>query len=146
MDFTSAVRSKILIADGGLGTTLEAYGGEMDRGMWSTSVLRDNPALVRTVHRAFFESGAHIATTATYQASVAGLARLGVCKEEAMGLLKLAVTEARAAAAESNLVNPEQKYFNTRMRRCLFVIEKKESFGNTFLGSVLLSQESTLWK
>lgn len=56
------------VLDGGLATELEARGHDLRDPLWSAKVLRDDPQAIVDVHRAYFEAGADVATTASYQA------------------------------------------------------------------------------
>ena len=46
--------------------------------LWTARVLRDAPGEIAAVHRAYFQAGARVATTASYQASVAGFVGQGL--------------------------------------------------------------------
>jgi homocysteine S-methyltransferase len=91
----------VLIADGGLATELEARGHDLSDALWSARLLLDAPDEITAVHRAFFRSGADIATTASYQASFDGLAARGLDRTDAALVLRRSVELARAAAAEA---------------------------------------------
>src|SRR4051812_49620334 len=67
-----------VVLDGGLGTLLEARGHDLSGGVWSARLLRDEPEAIVAAHREFFEAGARVAITASYQASFEGFAREGV--------------------------------------------------------------------
>ena len=67
-----------LILDGGLATTLEDRGHDLDDPLWSARVLIDRPAAIGSVHADFLAAGADVITTATYQASAAGFAARGL--------------------------------------------------------------------
>jgi homocysteine S-methyltransferase len=90
----------VLVADGGLATELEAQGSDLSDWLWSARLLMDAPDRVVAAHRAFFQAGAVIATTASYQASFEGLARRGIGPDEAAGLMRRSVDLARAARDE----------------------------------------------
>jgi homocysteine S-methyltransferase len=62
-----------LILDGALATELEVRGHDLNHALWSAKVLRDDPASIQQVHRDYYRSGAHVAITASYQSSTAGL-------------------------------------------------------------------------
>ncbi len=46
--------------------------------LWSARVLLEDPAAIEAVHRAYFEAGADVATTASYQATLPGLEAAGL--------------------------------------------------------------------
>ena len=64
--------------DGGLSNALADRGHDLSGELWTARLLRDAPAEIAAVHRAYFAAGARVATTASYQASVDGFASLGV--------------------------------------------------------------------
>jgi homocysteine S-methyltransferase len=88
----------VLVTDGGMATALEARGHDLSDALWSARLLIDAPAEITAVHRAFFEAGADIAITASYQASFDGLAARGVDRAGAERMLRRSVELARAAA------------------------------------------------
>ena len=96
-----------LIADGALATELEARGCNLADPLWSAKVLLEQPALIRDVHRDYFEAGANIATTASYQATPRGFAARGMAEEEALGLVELSVRLADEARREHLREHPE---------------------------------------
>lgn len=83
--------------DGGLATRLEAYGRDLGGGLWSARLLAEEPELISRVHRDYFEAGADVAITASYQASIAAFTERGYSRPEALGFLarsvELALTE-----------------------------------------------------
>ncbi len=83
------------ILDGGLSNALVARGHDLSDHLWTARLLRDAPGEVAAVHRTYFEHGAQVATTATYQASVPGFERAGMDRAEAESLLRRSVTLAR---------------------------------------------------
>ncbi len=89
------------VLDGGLATELERGGADLSGGLWSARLLAERPELIRQLHQAYYDAGADIAITASYQASFAGFAAIGIDKEETARLLRRSVelaAEARAAA------------------------------------------------
>jgi homocysteine S-methyltransferase len=100
-DLSAALASAPVVLDGGLATLLEARGHDLSSDLWSARLLRDDPDAIVAAHQEFFEAGAHVATSASYQASFDGFARLGLDHEEAAGLMRLAVALAGRARDES---------------------------------------------
>jgi homocysteine S-methyltransferase len=86
-----------IILDGGMSNALEDRGHDLSDALWSARLLRDAPEEIAAVHRAYYESGAMVATTASYQASVAGFERFGVARDEAERLIGDSVRIACAA-------------------------------------------------
>ncbi len=91
-----------LILDGGLSNALEDRGVDLSDDLWTARLLRDEPGQLVAVHRTYFEAGADVATTASYQASVPSLVAAGSSTSEAERLLRDSVrlaVEARDEAA-----------------------------------------------
>ncbi|MBO0846720.1 MAG: homocysteine S-methyltransferase [Nocardioides sp.] len=100
-DLIEGVDRGPVVLDGGLATLLEARGHELSSDLWSARLLRDDPEAIVAAHREFFGAGAQIATSASYQASFDGFARLGLDREQAADLMRLSVALAARARDES---------------------------------------------
>ena len=87
-----------VVLDGGLATLLEAHGHDLSSALWSAQLLAENPAAIGAAHREFFEAGAQVAITSSYQASFQGFAQLGLDRAQAAELLRRSVRLAREAA------------------------------------------------
>jgi homocysteine S-methyltransferase len=92
--FVDALRAGPIVLDGGLATELERRGADLSSALWSARLLVDDPAAILAAHRAFFAAGAQVAISASYQASSAGFAALGV---DGKAMLRRSVELARAA-------------------------------------------------
>lgn len=86
-----------VVLDGGLSNALVARGHDLGDDLWTARLLRDAPAEILAVHRAYFAAGAQVATTASYQASVPGFVAAGIGEQEAADLIARSVQLARAA-------------------------------------------------
>ena len=86
-----------VLLDGGLSTTLEQHGCDISGDLWSARLLQDEPMAIQRAHQAFFDAGAQVATTATYQATFAGFARHGVDPDTTERLMRRSVTLAKSA-------------------------------------------------
>ncbi len=86
-----------IVLDGGLATELAKLGFDLSDALWSARLLLDAPEVIEAVHRAYFEAGADIAITASYQASFEGFAARGISYSDTVRLLQLSVTLARNA-------------------------------------------------
>ena len=71
----------LVVLDGALATELECRGADLRDPLWSAKILLETPELIRAVHLDYFQAGADCAITASYQASVPGLARRGTAAE-----------------------------------------------------------------
>lgn len=89
------------VLDGGLATRLEEYGRDLSGGLWSARLLADDPGLVRRAHRDFFDAGADVAVSASYQASFTGFAEQGIGRDEAAALMLRSVRLAAQARDEA---------------------------------------------
>jgi homocysteine S-methyltransferase len=92
---TIAVRPVVL--DGGLATLLERRGHDLSSALWSARLLRDDPGAVEAAHREFFDAGAEVAITASYQASFEGFEAIGLDRDATIRLLRESVARAVAA-------------------------------------------------
>ncbi|HBZ15748.1 homocysteine S-methyltransferase [Pantoea sp. NPDC088449] len=86
-----------LILDGALATELEARGCNLADALWSAKVLMENPELIYQVHHDYFAAGAHVAITASYQATPQGFAARGLDEAQALVLIKQSVQLAQRA-------------------------------------------------
>lgn len=89
-----------MLLDGGLATTLELLGHDISGDLWSARLLADEPDAIVQAHRSFFEVGADVATTATYQATFGGFAHHGIDHAETASLMRRGISLAQTAAAE----------------------------------------------
>jgi homocysteine S-methyltransferase len=91
VDLIDAVAERVVVLDGGLASELERRGHDLSSELWSARLLRDDPAAIVDVHRAFADAGAEVVTSASYQAS---FEKLG---DDAGPLLRRSVALAREA-------------------------------------------------
>ncbi|MEU6534512.1 homocysteine S-methyltransferase [Streptomyces sp. NPDC047000] len=87
-----------VVLDGGISNQLESAGHDLGDGLWSARLLAERPAAITEAHLAYFEAGASVAITASYQATFEGFARRGIGAREAARLMALSVELAREAA------------------------------------------------
>jgi homocysteine S-methyltransferase len=86
----------ITLLDGSIGQELVKRSAAPATNLWSTSVMMDDPDLVRAVHGDYFAVGAGIATTNSYALHQSRLERAGVEAQQA-ALIEMAVDQAVAA-------------------------------------------------
>ena len=84
-------KNKVMIIDGSMSTPLERMGADLNDELWTAKVLRDQPELIKKVHRDYLEAGADCGITASYQASIPGLKAKGMTEEEAEELIAASV-------------------------------------------------------
>ncbi|GHE37881.1 homocysteine S-methyltransferase [Streptomyces longispororuber] len=103
---TAALARGPLVLDGGLSNQLQAAGHDLSDDLWSARLLAERPDAVRDAHRAYYEAGADVVITASYQATFEGFARHGVDAVSTAELLRLSVTLAREAAVLTGAGRP----------------------------------------
>jgi homocysteine S-methyltransferase len=90
-----------VVLDGGLSTELEHRGHDVSGSLWSAALLREDPDSVVAAHRAFFDAGAAVATTAGYQATFEGFQAAGMSRAQAAELITSSVELAMQARSEA---------------------------------------------
>ncbi|MEU2967450.1 homocysteine S-methyltransferase [Streptomyces ardesiacus] len=108
-DFADALAAGPLVLDGGLSNQLEAAGHDLGDELWSARLLAEDPEAITRAHLAYFEAGADVAITSSYQATFEGFARRGVDGERAAELLALSVEAAREAARRARAGAPGRR-------------------------------------
>jgi homocysteine S-methyltransferase len=93
-----------VVLDGGLATELERRGADLRDPLWSAKVLVEDPDAIREVHAAYFDAGADVAISASYQATFDGLAGRGIDRAGAAALMRRSVELAREVAGPGRLV------------------------------------------
>ncbi|CAM5514277.1 homocysteine S-methyltransferase [Streptomyces aurantiogriseus] len=96
-----ALASGAVVLDGGMSNQLESAGHDLSDELWSARLLAERPEAITEAHLAYFEAGANVAITSSYQATFEGFARRGIGREEAARLLALSVELAREAARQA---------------------------------------------
>ena len=95
-----------VVLDGGMSNQLESAGHDLSDELWSARLLTERPEAITEAHLAYFEAGADVAITASYQATFEGFARRGISRERAAELLALSVELAREAARRAKAERP----------------------------------------
>ncbi|AJP04449.1 homocysteine methyltransferase [Streptomyces cyaneogriseus subsp. noncyanogenus] len=103
---SAALAAGTLVLDGGMSNQLESAGHDLSDALWSARLLADRPEAVVAAHLAYYEAGADVAITASYQATFDGFARRGIGRERAAGLMTLSVDLAREAARRTRAARP----------------------------------------
>lgn len=102
-----AIAAGPVLLDGGLSTHLETMGHDLTQyQLWSARLIADAPDAIADAHTDFFDAGAQVATSATYQASFDGFSGIGLGADEATRLMRagvaLAVRARDKAAADGS--------------------------------------------
>ncbi|MFF3848910.1 homocysteine S-methyltransferase [Streptomyces sp. NPDC002328] len=96
-----ALVSGAVVLDGGMSNQLESAGHDLSDELWSARLLAERPEAITEAHLAYFEAGANVAITSSYQATFEGFAKRGIDRAEAARLLALSVELARDAARQA---------------------------------------------
>jgi homocysteine S-methyltransferase len=91
-----------LVLDGGMSNQLESGGHDLSDELWSARLLAERPEAIAEAHLAYFEAGADVAITSSYQATFEGFTKRGMDHEQAARLLALSVELAREAAEQAH--------------------------------------------
>jgi homocysteine S-methyltransferase len=86
-----------VVIDGGLATELEASGHDLSDRLWSARLLLTDPDAIEAVHLEYYRSGAQVATTASYQATIPGFAAAGLDRAAALEAIRRSVVLAQSA-------------------------------------------------
>lgn len=97
----AALAAGTVVLDGGMSNQLEAAGHDLSDELWSARLLAERPEAITEAHLAYFEAGADVAITSSYQATFEGFAHRDIGREEAARLLALSVELARDAARQA---------------------------------------------
>src|SRR5438067_10239491 len=73
-DFLEAVRSRVVVYDGGMGATLEQFDLSLERdyrlpGRCHEALVLNRPDVIQGVHESMIEAGAEVVQTDTFQGS-----------------------------------------------------------------------------
>lgn len=94
----------VVILDGAMSTGLEEQGISLSHRLWTAKAIIEAPNKIQKVHEAYFNAGANIAITASYQASIQGFKEFGYTENEAVERIKETVFLAKEAAKISKKI------------------------------------------
>ena len=89
-----------LVIDGAMATELEKRGVETNNALWSAMALIHDPDAVIAVHKSYFEAGANVAITDSYQANLPAFEAAGLSVTESRRLISESVRLAQRARDE----------------------------------------------
>lgn len=98
----AALAAGTVVLDGGMSNQLESAGHDLSDELWSARLLAERPDAIVEAHLAYFEAGADVAITSSYQATFEGFAGRGIAHERAGELIGLSVELAREAARRAS--------------------------------------------
>lgn len=90
----------LIVLDGAFGTELARRGFDTNDELWSAKALFEKPELVQAVHRDYYEAGADVSTSASYQVTVEGFEKKGFSREQAKELIVRSVRLVQQARDE----------------------------------------------
>jgi homocysteine S-methyltransferase len=96
-----ALAAQAVVLDGGMSNQLESAGHDLSDELWSARLLAERPEAITGAHLAYFEAGADVAITSSYQATFEGFAGRGIGHDRAAELLALSVELAREAVRQA---------------------------------------------
>lgn len=96
-----ALAAGTLVLDGGLSNQLGAAGHDLSDELWSARLLADQPEAIAEAHLAYYEAGANVAITSSYQATFEGFAKRGINHDRAAELIAESVELAVDAAVDA---------------------------------------------
>lgn len=99
--FADALAVGPVVLDGGMSNQLESAGHDLSDELWSARLLAERPEAIAEAHLAYYEAGADVAITSSYQATFEGFAKRGIGRERAAELLALSVESARDATRQA---------------------------------------------
>lgn len=91
---------QVIVLHGALGTELESRGLDVSGHLWSAKYLIANPQAIKDIHKDYLLAGADLVTTSSYQATVPGLAQVGIDEAGSRELIGLSVRLAKEAREE----------------------------------------------
>jgi homocysteine S-methyltransferase len=90
-----------LVLDGGMSNQLESAGHDLSDDLWSARLLTERPDAITEAHLAYYEAGADVAITSSYQATFESFAKRGISRERSAELLALSVELAREVTRQA---------------------------------------------
>ncbi|KZT63222.1 Homocysteine S-methyltransferase [Daedalea quercina L-15889] len=91
-------RNKIMVLDGGLGTTLEGlFKQDISSSLWSAKPVDEDPDVIIQAHLAFLRAGANVILTSSYQCAFETFATAGYAKEDTQKIMRKSVKLAHEA-------------------------------------------------
>ncbi|MFZ2646770.1 MAG: homocysteine S-methyltransferase [Lactococcus chungangensis] len=91
----------IVILDGSMSRLLEEQGLEINHCLWTALALVEQPEAIYQVHKQYFDAGANVAITASYQATVKSFEDVGYSEKQAIAYIERSVTLAKKAKQDS---------------------------------------------
>lgn len=91
------LKNQPVVVDGAMATELEKHDIDTDNDLWSAMALIEQPEAIYDVHKSYFDAGAQVAITNTYQANIDAFVKAGVPADDAQKMITNAVEIAKRA-------------------------------------------------
>jgi homocysteine S-methyltransferase len=99
---------RCFILDGALASEMERRGANLNDPLWSSRMLFESPELVQQVCYDYYQAGADVAVSSTYQATFEGFERRGVGEREAITIFQKSIQLVKEAR-EDFWGNPDNR-------------------------------------
>ncbi len=103
------IADNFLVVDGAMATELEKKGVDTNNDLWSATALISDPTAVKEVHQSYFEAGANIAITDSYQANLGAFEEAGYSPTISRQLITKSVEVASQARTEFQNSFPKEQ-------------------------------------
>lgn len=100
MDLLKQIKNKGLVLDGAMSYELEKQGVDTNNKLWTATALIDQLSKVYQAHWDYFEAGADLVITDTYQANIQAYIKAGYTRQEGQQFIANAVKVAKKARAD----------------------------------------------
>ena len=90
-------RYPLMVLDCALGTEIAKRGFDTNDSLWSAKALYERPELIREIFEEYYDQGADLVATASYQATIPGFEAKGFSHDESADLIRKSVVIAREA-------------------------------------------------
>ena len=104
-------RYPLMVLDCALGTEIAKRGFDTNDSLWSAKALYERPELIREIFEEYYDQGADLVATASYQATIPGFEAKGFSHDESADLIRKYTNERemdRWAATRHGAVTPER--------------------------------------
>ena len=81
------LKNQPVVVDGAMATELEKHDIDTDNDLWSAMALIEQPEAIYDVHKSYFDAGAQVAITNTYQANIDAFVKAGVPADDAQKMI-----------------------------------------------------------
>ena len=91
-------RYPLMVLDCALGTEIAKRGFDTNDSLWSAKALYERPELIREIFEEYYDQGADLVVTASYQATIPGFEAKGFSHDESADLIRKSVVDCPRSA------------------------------------------------